>query len=262
MYFVGKASDFIKERQTDILTKQDHFAEIVASLQQVYRTAQPPTWDPLPQCQHVKLAMIKEKGKRYGRDETIAESSVVGNVDKILTTNVPVDSDKIFDSGTFDDERQVILVEGVGGMGKTSLAYQYAKKWAEGKLSTFDAVALVRLRDLNEHDVHEVDCILPHLLFLASGDSISNETARRLVENQRVLIILDGWDESPASIHKSSFLKDLVRSVSLQTRILITSRPDFSLDLHGLANRVKIIAFTKGDIHNYFENALNCPIVK
>ena len=256
MYFVGKASDFIKERQTDVLTKQDHCAEIVASLQQVYRTAQPPTWDPLPQCQHVKLAMIKEKGKRYGRDETIAENSVVGNVDKILTTNVPVDSDKIFDSGTFDNERQVILVEGVGGMGKTSLSYQYAKKWAEGKLSTFDAVALVRLRHLNEHDVCEVDRILPHLLFLASGDSISNETARRLVENQRVLIVLDGWDESPASIRKSSFLKDLVRSVSLQTRILITSRPDFSLDLHGLANRVKIIGFTKGDIYNYFENAL------
>ena len=200
--------------------------------------------------------MIKEKGKRYGRDVNIAENSVVGNVDKILTTNVPVDSDKIFDSGTFDDERQVILVEGLGGMGKTSLSYQYAKKWAEGKLSTFDAVALVRLRDLNEHYVHEVDHILPHLLLLASGDNISNETARRLVENQRVLIVLDGWDESPASICKSSFLKDLLRSVSPQTRILITSRPDFSLDLHGLANRVKIIGFTKGDIHNYFENAL------
>ena len=49
--------------------------------------------------------------------------------------------------------------------------------WAEGKLSTFDAVALVRLRDLNEHDVHEVDQILPHLLFLATGNSISKEMA-------------------------------------------------------------------------------------
>ena len=67
VYFAGETSDFIKERQTVILSKQDHFAEIVTSFQQVYRTAQPPTWDPLPQCQHVKLAMIKKKGKRYGR---------------------------------------------------------------------------------------------------------------------------------------------------------------------------------------------------
>ena len=52
----------------------------------------------------------------------IAESRVEGDVDKILTIKVPVDSDRIFDASTFDNDRQVILVEGVGGMGKTSLA--------------------------------------------------------------------------------------------------------------------------------------------
>ena len=79
--------------------------QFVTDLRQVYRTAQPPTWDPLPQCQHVKLAMIKEKGKRCGSDKTIAESRVEGDVDKLLKTKVPVDSDRIFDAGTFDDER-------------------------------------------------------------------------------------------------------------------------------------------------------------
>ena len=190
---------------------------------------------------------------------SLAESRVEGDVDKLLTIKVPVDSDRIFDAGTFDNDRQVILVEGVGGMGKTSLAYQYAQKWAEGKLSTFDAVALVRLRDLNEHDVREVDCILPHLLFLATGNRmkpLSTEMAQHIVDKQKILLILDGWDESPASIRKPSFLKELLQSISLQTRILITSRPDFSLDLHGLANRVEILGFTKGDIHDYFENAL------
>ena len=263
MYYTGEASGLITNtghQLTAIPNRQEEqdqsYVGFVTNLRQVYRTAQPPTWDPLPQCQHVKLAMIKEKGKRCGSDKTIAESRVEGDVDKILTIKVPVDSDKIFDADTFDNDRQVILVEGVGGMGKTSLAYQYAQKWAEGKLSTFDAVALVRLRDLNEHDVHEVDRILPHLLFLATGNSISKEMARLLVDKQKILLILDGWDESPASIRKPSFIKDLLRSVSLQTRILITSRPDFSLDLHGLANRVEILGFTKGDIHDYFENAL------
>ena len=262
MYFTGEANNRNAGHQlTDILNRQEEqdqpCAEFVTSLRQVYRTAQPPTWDPLPQCQHVKLAMIKEKGKRYGSDKTIAESRVEGDVDKLLTIKVPVDSDRIFDAGTFDNDRQVILVEGVGGMGKTSLGYQYAQKWAEGKLSTFDAVALVRLRDLNEHDVCEIDRILRHLLFLATGSSISKEMARLLVDNQKILLILDGWDESPASICNKSFLEEkLLRSVSSKTKILITSRPDFSLDLHGLANRVEIIGFTKGDIHDYFENVL------
>ena len=241
-------SDY-SESQSDLHQEQDQF---VTNLRLMYRTAQPPTRDPLPQCQHVKLAMIK--GKRI--DKTITESRVKGEVDKLLTIKVPVDSDRIFDAGTFDDDRQVILVEGVGGMGKTSLAYQYAQKWAEGKLSTFDAVALVRLRDLNEHDVHEVDRILPHLLFLASGISISKEMARLLVDKRNILLILDGWDDSPASIRKPSFLKNLLQSVSLQTRILITSRPDSSLDLHGLANRIVILGFTKDGVHDYFENTL------
>ena len=143
--------------------------------------------------------MIKEKGKRCGSDKTIAESRVEGDVDKLLTIKVPVDSDRIFDAGTFDNDRQVILVEGVGGMGKTSLAYQYAQKWAEGKLSTFDAVALVRLRELNEHDICEVDRILLHLLFLATGNSISKDMVRYIVDKQKILLILDGWDESPAA---------------------------------------------------------------
>ena len=177
-------------------------------------------------------------------------------MDKLLTIKVPVDSNKIFDAGTFDNDRQVILVEGVGGMGKTNLAYQYAQKWSEGNLSTFDAVALVHLRNLNEHQVNH---ILPHLLFLATGNRMkpmSMKMARFLVDKHKILIILDGWDESPASIRIPSFLRDLLLSVSPQTKILITSRPDFSLDLHGLANRVEILGFTKGDIHNYFKSAL------
>ena len=245
--------------------KEDLCVEFVTNLRQVYRTDLPPTWDPLPQCSHVKLAMIKRKGKQYECEtKTTAESRVRGDVDRALTEKVPVDFDKIFDAGTFDSDRQVILVEGVGGMGKTSLAYQYAKKWAEGSFSVFDAVVLVRLRDLNEHDVCEqkfcgVDHILSQLLFLASGNRIPTEMARRLFSELKALLILDGWDESPAMIRNPSFVKSL-QSVSSQTKVLITSRPDFSLNLHNLANRVEILGFAKNDIHNYFKAALESQL--
>ena len=238
--------------------KEDYCAEFVTHLRQVYSKAQPPTWDPLPECSHVKLAMIKRKGKRYACDiETTAESRVRGDVEK-EKVYIPVDSDSIFDAGTFDTDHQVILVEGVGGMGKTSLAYQYAKKWAEGSFSVFDAVVLVRLRDLNEHDVCEVDRILPHLLFLASDKQMSSEMIRHFFIELKTLFILDGWDETPASIHKL-ILKSL-QSVSPLTTILITSRPDFSLNLHNLANRVEILGFSKNNIHNYFKVALESQL--
>ena len=41
---------------------EDPSVKFVTNLRKMYRTDQPPTWDPLPQCQHVKLAMIKGKG--------------------------------------------------------------------------------------------------------------------------------------------------------------------------------------------------------
>ena len=193
----------------------------------------------------------------------IAESRVEGEVDKVLMAKVPVDSNRLFD-GTFDNDCQVILVEGVSGMGKTSLAYQYAHNWAEEKLSTFDAVALVRLRDLDACDLSKVDHILPQLLSLASAntiDLITKEMARLLVDKLKILILLDGWDEAPVGIRKPSFLNNLLQSISSQTRILITSRPDFSLDLHSRTNRVEILGFTTGDIHEYFEKVFKSQML-
>ena len=49
-------------------------------LKQVYQ-APPPTWDPLPRCGHIKLAMIREKGKRRGiADEEIVKHQMEGAV--------------------------------------------------------------------------------------------------------------------------------------------------------------------------------------
>ena len=99
--------------------ERDFCSEYVTSLRQAYK-APPPHWEPLPLCQHIKLSMIKRKGKRYAEnDEITAESRVLGEVGKLLsTTSVQeVDSDRIFDVGIFDEDRQVILVEGVSGMG-------------------------------------------------------------------------------------------------------------------------------------------------
>ena len=60
----------------------------------------------------------------------------------------------------------------------------------------------------------------------------------------------------------NSYLGKLLRSVSSNTTILITSRPDSSLDLHNRANvnRVEILGFTKESIHDYFQEALSTQL--
>ena len=249
-----------------LLKEQDSFADqYVAQLRQVYR-APPPTWDPLPQCKHIRLAMVKEKGKQYvGADEEITASRVEGKVADILKVKKSVDMDAIFDDGIFDKKGcQVILVEAGPGMGKTSLAYYYCQKWAKDELKAFDAVAFIRLRDLcvREDDTRPLHT-LSNLLFLASGNRIevSDEMCHLLVTNLKFLLILDGWDELPGNLKKSDFFRALLASVSPQTVILITSRPESSLHLHGQANRVSIIGFTEKDIDEYFRTAFQSELV-
>ena len=51
-----------------------------------------------------------------------------------------------------------------------------------------------------------------------------------------------------------------LHSITSQSKILITSRPDSSVDLHGLANRVVIVGFTEENIHEYFKEALSTEL--
>ena len=116
---------------------------------------------------------------RHGREpDAQIECRVKGEIEPLMDSKVPVDMDSIFDDGTFENARRpmVILVEGALGSGKTSLAYHYCQKWAEGNLSMFDVVALVYLRHPAVHSAG-LDLTLHQLLLLACA---SDGRQRRL----------------------------------------------------------------------------------
>ena len=94
---------------------------------------------------------------------------------------------------------------------------------------------------------------------------------QRIKDGLKFLLILDGWDEGPTCLQAlpdlehppdNSFLGNLLRSVSSNSTILITSRPDSSVDLHNRPNvkRVEILGFTKESIHDYFHEALSTQL--
>ena len=97
------------------------------------------------------------------------------------------------------------------------------------------------------------------------------KVAQRVKDGLNFLLILEGWDEAPACLRvppnpkyppDNSFLGKLLLSVSPNTTILITSRPDSSVDLHKRPNmnRVEILGFTKESIHDYFREALSTQL--
>ena len=117
---------------------------------------------------------------------------------------------------------------------------------------------------------------LHQLLLLASnGEEGIDDITRRMVQlvkdGLKFLLILDGWDEGPDCLREppdpifppdNSYLGKLLRSVSSNTTILITSRPDSSVDLHNRPNiqRVEILGFTKERIYEYFHEALSTQL--
>ena len=90
--------------------------------------------------------MTNKKRTQHTREpDELIEHRVKGEIEPLMASKVPVDS--IFDEGIFETFRPplVILVEGAFGSGKTTLAYHYCQKWADGNLGMFDLVVLVHL---------------------------------------------------------------------------------------------------------------------
>ena len=116
---------------------------------------------------------------------------------------------------------------------------------------------------------------LDQLLLIAANDSVEGKdlesVASNIKEGLKFLLILDGWNEAPACFREppdpkhptdNSFLGKLLHSVSSNTTILITSRPDSFVYMHNGPNvkRLEILGFTKESIRVYIREALSIKL--
>ena len=103
---------------------------------------------------------------------------------------------------------------------------------------------------------------LADLLLLACESKVANLTEEMIEQNiicgSRLLLILDGWDEASNQICKRSFVANILQSLPLRSKILITSRSDSpaAVVLQDLANHVKFIGFAEESTHKYYQKAL------
>ena len=158
---------------------------------------------------------------------------------------------------------RVLLIEGVPGGGKSTLALHICHKWARGdfphSLDKFNLVVLVYLRDQAIQNATTLADILP-----ARNLEMSRIFASQIqdCDGQNVLFIFDGWDEFPSHLQNNSLVSTIIRQphkLSLhQSTVLITSRPVSSGNLLKIANRrVEILGFTQHQIREYIEKALD-----
>ena len=131
-----------------------------------------------------------------------------------------------------------VLVEGDGGIGKTTFCTSICKDWASGKLfQQFELLLFIPLH----HKKLGSACSLPELLKLlysSEKEKVCVSVANYLEEEKgkNVLVIADGWDQLDESERQNgSFLSRLLFGSNYPfLSVVLTSRPSSSAQLHRL----------------------------
>ncbi len=216
-------------------------------------------WPPVPIKKPCNLAMIKqEKVQRGEICDDYVRMTITGKVDDVLHVKSPV---KLVDIFRIDQEdRKVILIEGAPGSGKSTLSWEICRRWGAGEIfQEYEAVILVQLRDPEIQAAPRLADLLP-----ADDYAMAESVASQIVEckGEKVLFVLDGWDELPRNLRTKSLYQQLIgswnKALLCKSAVIVTSRPISSGELHELvSSRVEIIGFTPEELRQYFSECLS-----
>ena len=229
----------------------------VKSIKKKYRErllAREEQWPPVRGDKLINLQLV-EADKNEGYRGGLPQHGAGG--EKIKRT--PIYYDNMFRVEEGKKPVRKVLVEGNGGMGKTTLCTILSEGWAEDKMLTqFDCVLLLPLR---EQSVAQAESLPGLFKLLHSSESIRTSVVNELEESEgeRVLIIADGWDElEEARRSDKSFLYKLLFGRILPfASVLLTSRPSASAPLHSLPSvdrLVEVVGFNEENIKQYIES--------
>ena len=159
-------------------------------------------------------------------------------------------------------ESAFILIEGAPGIGKSVLLKEIAYRWGDKQLlQKFKLVLLVCLRDPSLQQIKSVDDLLQ--LFCMgekNATEIVSVCAQHLFASggRNLILMLDGYDEYPEHLQKSSLVANILKRRLLpHCGLVVSSRPHASQHLRKQATiRVDILGFTETERELYIKQAL------
>jgi len=277
--------------QHDHPGRKENYSDYLKRLYQQLEPVRILKWPTLPHYEYVTLAMIERGRMTYGKMDEFTKLTVRGKPDDIMQKKKKTELQHIFfkkgkttcqkDKNTHQKDkntsqkdkntsqkdkntRQVILIEGAPGAGKTMLVWHICREWEKSKLFTqFRVVVLATLRDPT---VQRAKSITDVLLLPPNQTEDAQKVASKMkaCRGRGVLFLLDGWDELPEKERKSeTFLfRKLIekpKELSLdEVAIIVTSRPVSSSDLRPhVSSRIEIVGFISSRIREYFQTCLN-----
>ena len=209
-------------------------------------------WPPRHSNKLVRLELVeREKGEsrstnmQRGREEKSVKRKTLAYVD-------------LFKEESGKERVRKILVEGVAGIGKTTLSVSLSEDWACGEL--FQEFELLLLLSLRQKEVASAGSLTELLKPFHSDQEVCESVAKYLEkeEAEKVLVIADGWDElSQSKRREESFLYQLLFKMFPFMSVVLTSRPSASAPLHSfpcIDRFVEVNGFGKDDIKEYIQS--------
>ena len=233
-------------------------------------------WSLSPTVEYINLACIDRRVVKSREYEDITKAMVQdGNVDTIQEKKGPITFSEIAEGihlpskapASESDarpvgDRRLILVEGAPGVGKSTFAWEFCRRWERGEIvQQYDLVLLLRLRDKGTRNATSLEQLICHPL-----QGVSSAVCLQLVNSQsfHALIILEGYDELPDSQrnNSSSIFNELISGDLLPlSTVLVTSRPWATKEIRKNHERriyqhIEVLGFTKRQITEYIKKTV------
>ena len=219
-----------------------------SSLASVY-LAQPEvpedTWPPVSNKKYINLALIKQDTVNYGSE--YARLTIRGDIDDILQHKQEIKYEDVYKDLK---SRQLLLIEGRPGSGKTTFVHKITHDWATSSNGAIRLVLLVSLRVLNTLNNPNLSDILKLFNDLRVSQDLIEERA-----GKGVCFIFDGFDEFSPSDGDNSVVHKIINKTYLsQSTVIVASRPAAIAKLRHRADKViEVIGFLNDQILEYFD---------
>ena len=249
--------------QTSLFRK---FITFVKNRYKGYKVERDPTalkWPPTPSRVYINLACIdrKESGLMSVYDKITEAMVRDGNVDVVRGGKFPIDMNEIAKGLPSNTLETVILVEGAPGVGKSTFAWEYCRRWERGEIAQqYQLVLLLRLRDDRTSRAKTLRDLIQH-----SSEKVPGAVYEELeaTGGANTMIILEGFDELPdvCRIMPSIFLELICGEMLQFATVMVTSRPWATRILrercsHRIFQHIEILGFTRQQISEYIESVL------